>query len=102
MPRMARESTAIPEMRSPWMDDDLQIFRDAVARFAETEMLPQEAQWRAQRNVGKEIWRRAGELGFLCTDIPAQYGGAGADFRYEAVVYEELNRRGLSGFGQGV
>jgi acyl-CoA dehydrogenase len=27
---------------------------------------------------------------------------AGGDFRYEAVVYEEPNRRGLSGFGQGV
>jgi acyl-CoA dehydrogenase len=90
------------ESRSAWMDDDLQIFRDAVARFAETEMLPHDAQWRAQRNVGKAIWRRAGELGFLCTDIPEQYGGAGGDFRYEAVVYEELNRRGLSGFGQGV
>jgi long-chain-acyl-CoA dehydrogenase len=92
----------MPETRSPWMDDDLQIFRDAVAKFAQTEMLPQEAQWRAQRNVGREIWRRAGELGFLCTDIPAEYGGAGGDFRHEAVVYEELNRRGLSGFGQGV
>ena len=90
------------ETRSPWMDDDLQIFRDAVAKFADAEMMPQEAQWRAQQNVGKEIWRRAGELGFLCTDIPAEYGGAGGDFRYEAVVYEELNRRGLSGFGQGV
>jgi acyl-CoA dehydrogenase len=90
------------ETRSPWMDDDLQIFRDAVAKFAEAEMMPQEAQWRAQQNVGKDIWRRAGELGFLCTDIPAEYGGGGADFRYEAVVYEELNRRGLSGFGQGV
>jgi acyl-CoA dehydrogenase len=90
------------ETRSAWMDDDLQIFRDAVSRFADAEMMPQEAQWRAQRNVGKQIWRRAGELGFLCTDIPAEYGGAGGDFRYEAVVYEELNRRGLSGFGQGV
>lgn len=90
------------ESRSPWMDDDLQMFRDAVARFAESEMLPQDAQWRAQHHVGRDIWRRAGELGFLCTDIPAQYGGAGGDFRHEAVVYEELNRRGLSGFGQGV
>jgi acyl-CoA dehydrogenase len=102
MPGMSPENKAMLETRSPWMDDDLQIFRDAVAKFAEAEMLPQEAQWRAQRNVGKEIWRRAGELGFLCTDIPAEYGGAGADFRYEAVVYAELNRRGLSGFGQGV
>ena len=90
------------EPRSPWMDDDLQMLRDAVARFAEAEMVPQDAQWRAQHNVGKDIWRRAGELGLLCTDIPAQYGGAGGDFRHEAVIYEELNRRGLSGFGQGV
>jgi acyl-CoA dehydrogenase len=99
---MSREKNAMLESRPAWMDDDLQIFRDAVAKFADAEMMPQEAQWRAQQNVGKDIWRRAGELGFLCTDIPAEYGGAGADFRYEAVVYEELNRRGLSGFGQGV
>ena len=90
------------ELRSPWMDDDLQMLRDAVARFAEAEMVPQDAQWRAQHHVGKDIWRRAGELGFLCTDIPARYGGAGGDFRHEAVIYEELNRRGLTGFGQGV
>jgi len=85
-----------------WMDDELQAFRDEVARFAEAEMLPHDAQWRAQRNVGKDIWRRAGELGLLCTDIPAEYGGAGGDFRHESVIYEEFNRRGLSGFGQGV
>lgn len=90
------------EQRSPWMDDELQILRDAVARFAETKMLPHDAQWRAQHHVGKDIWRQAGEQGLLCTDVPADYGGAGGDFRHEAVIYEELNRRGLSGFGQGV
>ena len=88
--------------RSPWMDDDLQIFRDAIAKFADAQMVPQDAKWREQHNVGKEIWRRAGDQGFLCTDIPAEYGGAGGDFRHEAVIYEELGRRGLSGFGQGV
>jgi acyl-CoA dehydrogenase len=90
------------QSRSPWMDDDLQILRDAVAKFADAEMVPHDGQWRAQQNVGNDIWRRAGELGLLCTDVPAQYGGSGGDFRHEAVVYEELNRRGLSGFGQGV
>ena len=88
--------------RSPWMDDELQLLRDAVARFADAEMVPLDAQWRSQHNVGKDIWRRAGEQGFLCTDIPAEYGGMGGDFRHEAVIYEELSRRGLSGFGQGV
>lgn len=87
---------------SPWMDDDLAIFRDAVAKFVVAEMLPHEEQWRKQQNVGKEIWLKAGEQGLLCTDIPAQYGGIGGDFRHEVVLYEELARRGLSGFGQGV
>jgi acyl-CoA dehydrogenase len=90
------------ELRPAWMDDELQALRDEVSKFAEAEMLPLDAQWRAQHNVGKDIWRRAGELGLLCTDIPTDYGGAGGDFRHEAVIYEELNRRGLSGFGQGV
>jgi acyl-CoA dehydrogenase len=41
-------------------------------------------------------------MGLLCTDVPAEYGGVGGDFRHEVVLYEELARRGLSGFGQGV
>jgi acyl-CoA dehydrogenase len=87
---------------SPWMDEDLAIFRDSVARFVDAEMVPQDEQWRKQQHVGKDIWRRAGEMGLLCTDISAEYGGAGGDFRHEAVLYEETARRGISGFGQGV
>jgi acyl-CoA dehydrogenase len=87
---------------SPWMDDDLAMFRDAAARFVEAEMVPNDEQWRKQHNVGKEIWAKAGALGLLCTDVSADYGGVGGDFRHEAVLYEELGRRGLSGFGQGV
>jgi acyl-CoA dehydrogenase len=87
---------------SPWMNEELAIFRDAAARFIESEMVPNEAEWRKQQNVGKEIWRKAGAMGLLCTDVSAEYGGAGGDFRHEAVIYEELSRRGISGFGQGV
>jgi acyl-CoA dehydrogenase len=87
---------------SPWMDDDLTIFRDSVARFVESEMVPHDEQWRKQQHVGKEIWRKAGEMGLLCTDIPVEHGGVGGDFRHEAVLYEETSRRGISGFGQGV
>jgi len=87
---------------SSWMDDDLSIFRDSVARFVETEMLPHDEQWRKQQHVGKDIWRKAGAMGFLCTDIAAEYGGVGGDFRHEAVLYEETSRRGITGFGQGV
>lgn len=87
---------------SPWMDADLELFRDAVSRFVEGEMVKQDEHWRKQQHVGHEIWRKAGAMGFLCTDIPAEYGGAGGDFRHEAIVYEELLRRGISGFATGV
>ena len=87
---------------SPWMNEELAIFREAAARFIEAEMVPNEPLWRKQQNVGKEIWRKAGAMGLLCTDVSAEYGGVGGDFRHEAVIYEELARRGLSGFGQGV
>ncbi|HWJ37104.1 MAG TPA: acyl-CoA dehydrogenase family protein [Steroidobacteraceae bacterium] len=87
---------------SPWMDDDLAMFRDAAGRFVEAEMVPNDALWRKQQNVGRDIWLKAGSLGLLCTDVSADYGGVGGDFRHEAVLYEELGRRALSGFGQGV
>jgi acyl-CoA dehydrogenase len=87
---------------SPWMDDDLRMLREAVSRFVETEMLPHEPRWRAQKHVDRGTWRQVGEAGFLLMDVPAEYGGGGGDFRHEAVLYEECNRRGISGFGQGV
>jgi acyl-CoA dehydrogenase len=87
---------------SPWMDDDLTIFRDAVARFVDAEMVPNDEQWRKQQHVGKDIWLKAGEMGLLCTDVPADFGGVGGDFRHEAILYEETARRGITGFGQGV
>jgi acyl-CoA dehydrogenase len=87
---------------SPWMDDELRMLREAVSRFVESEMLPHEARWRKQKHVDRETWRQAGEAGFLLMDVPTEYGGGGGDFRHESVLYEECNRRGLSGFGQGV
>ena len=90
------------EAEPTWMDDDLRLLRDTVSRFVETEMLPHDARWRAQHHVDREIWRRVGEMGLLLLDVPTEYGGGGGDFRHECVVYEELARRGISGFGQGV
>ena len=87
---------------SPWMNDDLRMLREAASRFVESEMLPKEPGWRAQHHVDHATWRAVGEAGFLLMDVPAEYGGGGGDFRHEAVLYEELQRRGISGFGQGV
>lgn len=90
------------DYRPSWMDEDLDIYRNSVSRFVENEMQPHDERWREQGHIDKEIWRKAGAQGFLCSDIPAEYGGGDADFRYEAVFYEEQWRRGLTGMGQGV
>jgi acyl-CoA dehydrogenase len=84
------------------MDDDLAMLREAISRFVETEFLPLDARWRRQHHVDKDAWRKIGAAGFLCMDVPVEYGGGGGDFRHETLLYEELNRRGISGFGQGV
>ena len=44
----------------------------------------------------------AGERDFLCVDIPEEWGGAGGDFRHEAVLHEEMARRALGGMSIGV
>ncbi|MGD2139401.1 MAG: acyl-CoA dehydrogenase family protein [Burkholderiales bacterium] len=85
-----------------WLDSDLAIYRDTVERFVETEMLPGDEEARQRGNVGRALWRRAGELGVLCSDIPEEYGGGGGDFRHEALLYEAMSRRGLTGMSPSV
>lgn len=75
------------------------IYREAIRRFIDTEISPYHAQWEEDGVVPREIWLKAGKTGLLCPSIPEEYGGAGADFLYSAVVYEELGRAGISGPG---
>ena len=90
------------DYRSPWMDDELELFRDAARRFVESEILPHDARFREQHHVDRELWNKAGEVGLLCTDIPDRYGGVGGDVRHEAIVVEELGRRGITSLGHSV
>ncbi|MCM5572138.1 acyl-CoA dehydrogenase family protein [Burkholderiaceae bacterium FT117] len=90
------------DLRPSWMDDSLETFRDTVVRFVEHEMQPGDAEARERGHVGHALWRRAGELGLLCTDIPETYGGGGGDFRHEAILCEEMSRRALSGMNASV
>jgi acyl-CoA dehydrogenase len=80
-----------------WMDAELQMFANSASRFVETEVLPDDEAARKRGNVGHAIWRRAGALGMLCTDIPEEYGGGGGDLRHEAIIVDQMARRGLTG-----
>jgi len=90
------------ELQRSWSDPDLDTWRDTVVRFLEEHVIPGDEEARERGHVGHEVWRQAGALGLLCADIPEEWGGVGGDFRHEAVVYEEMARRSLTGMNTSV
>ena len=83
-------------------DDEISIFSDAVGQFFEKELKPHVEDWREAGVVPRDVWRQAGEMGLLLPSAPEEYGGAGGDFRHDAVIIEQLEWQGISGFGIGL
>lgn len=79
-----------------------ELFRESVRKFLEVEAAPYHAQWEKDGQVDRALWNKAGEQGFLAPTVPEEYGGVGVDFRYNAIVDEEVSRAGLSGIGWGL
>ncbi len=79
-----------------------EMFRDSVRRFLEKEAVPFHGEWEKAGQIDRALWRKAGEQGFLCPTVPEAFGGVGADFRYNAIVDEEIARLGLTGIGFGL
>ena len=85
---------------SAWRDDEeMTIFSDAVGQFFERECQPHVEDWRKAGLVPREVWKTAGEAGLLCAAVPEAYGGAGGDFRHEAIIIEQQQWKGIDGFG---
>ncbi|MDA9230908.1 acyl-CoA dehydrogenase family protein [Alphaproteobacteria bacterium] len=85
-----------------WMTEDLEIFKDTVHKFYTREFAPLSDKWTKQGMVDRDAWNKAGEAGLLCASIPEEYGGAGGDYRHEAILVEEMERTGVAGFGNTV
>jgi acyl-CoA dehydrogenase len=68
------------------------MLRRAIRAFVEKEVVPNVDAWEDAGQIPKSFWRRLGELGFLGLDVPAQYGGGGADFLASVVLGEEMAR----------
>ncbi len=87
---------------SPWMNEELTILREHIARFFSREFVPHVKRWDEQGIVDRDAWNKAGEAGILCASIPVEYGGGGGDFRHEMVIEEEMARAGVTGIGNSV
>jgi acyl-CoA dehydrogenase len=77
-------------MRRDVFTPDHDLFREQFRRFAQKEIEPRVAEWNARGTSDRETWRRAGEAGFLGAAAPVEYGGAGGDFLYDAIIMEEM------------
>jgi acyl-CoA dehydrogenase len=84
------------------MDDDLMVLQDSVRQFYAKEFVPNYERWMEQGMVDREAWNKAGEMGILCASIPEEYGGGGGTFAYDAVIMQEQDRAGISGFSNTV
>ncbi|WP_293900617.1 acyl-CoA dehydrogenase family protein [Phenylobacterium sp.] len=80
----------------PVFDEGLNLFRDQVRKFYDRALWPNLDRWEAEGVVDRQFWLACGEAGILCPTVAPAYGGLGLDFRYNAVISEELFYAGSS------
>jgi len=78
---------------TPEYDD----FRASVQRFIEEHVTPFHGDWEKAGETPRSLWKKAGELGMLCVNVPEEYGGMGGDFLHSAILVEEMAYAGATG-----
>ncbi len=79
-------------MQRDIFSEEHELFRREFRRFAEAEIEPKVEKWNREGKSDRDVWRRAGEEGFLGANAPEAYGGAGGDFLFDVVLMEEMSR----------
>ncbi|HEY0663922.1 MAG TPA: acyl-CoA dehydrogenase family protein [Thiobacillaceae bacterium] len=81
---------------------EIELFRDSVRKFLEKEVAPHYNQWEKDEIFPRTLWNKLGEAGYLCVDVPEEYGGIGAPFRLSTVIIEEIARMGFGALASNV
>lgn len=84
------------------LSQELAIFKESLQSFIEQEIAPHYESWEKNKNIPRSFWQLMGENGFLCCDIPEEYGGYGVDFRFNALVGEEIAKAGYLSLATGL
>jgi acyl-CoA dehydrogenase len=71
-------------------ESEHELFRDSVRKFFDRALIPHLPRWEKEGIVDRDFWRAAGDAGLLCPTVPGEYGGLGLDFRFNAIIGEEL------------
>jgi acyl-CoA dehydrogenase len=80
----------------PFADEHAEL-RETIRRWVREEIAPHVDEWEEAREFPRELFLRAGELGFLGLKYPVALGGQGGDYVHDAVWAEELAAAGASG-----
>jgi acyl-CoA dehydrogenase len=81
-------------MKHPYLLDEHDLFRKSLRKFLEKEASPFYEKWEQERIIPRSFWKKLGEQGYLCPDLPEAYGGSEVDWGYSVVINEELERVG--------
>lgn len=84
-------------MNDALYDDDLKLLQSSFRKWLQTEVLPHHDQWEKNHICPREIYKKAGAQGFLLVNQSPEYGGQGLDFRFSAIITEELALAGATG-----
>jgi alkylation response protein AidB-like acyl-CoA dehydrogenase len=69
--------------------------RETTRQYIEREVAPNAARWEADRLIDRSAYVAAGKYGLIGFNMPEQHGGGGSDdFRFNAVILEELAKFG--------
>ncbi len=80
-------------MRRTIFEAEHAAFRASVREFVDREVTPHLDRFIDQRGLDRPLWLAAGKAGLLGLAVPEEFGGgAAADFRFNAVLAEELVR----------
>ena len=72
-------------------------FRELVRDFVQQTVVPAHERWEKAGCLDRALFAEAGKLGLLGFSVPEEFGGPGVDdFRYNAIVVEELQRVGAA------
>jgi alkylation response protein AidB-like acyl-CoA dehydrogenase len=79
-------------------EDEHEAFRESVRGFLLAEAVPHREAWERKGVIDRDFWRKAAAQGYVAFAAPEQYGGAGLDdFRFNAIIDEEVARTGAVG-----
>jgi alkylation response protein AidB-like acyl-CoA dehydrogenase len=86
-----------------YFDDDHDLFRTSFRQFLDREVVPHAEDWERAGIADREIYRKAGEAGFLGFNAPESVGGGGVDdFRFNQIVAEEIQLAGVNASATGI